>query len=43
MALWRTILLVLCKMHLKRKIPQETRLNIDKLVIYNLKFLDICT
>ncbi len=33
--------LFLCKMHLKRKIPQETRLNIDNVFIYNFTFLDI--
>ncbi len=27
----------------KRKIPQETRLNIDNFFIYNFTFLDICT
>ncbi len=36
---WRTILLVLCKMHLKRKIPQEPRLNIDNFFIYNFIIL----
>ncbi len=30
-------------MHLKKKIPQETRLNIENVFIYNFTFLDICT